>query len=51
MAVADVDVGNAVDPDALELVAFAEDAEEEGVEEVDAEVEVVTTLHWPFWHL
>ena len=51
VAVADVDVGNVVDPDELELVAFAEDAEEEEVDELDTVVELVTTLHWPFWHL
>ena len=53
VAVADVEVDEVADADAdeLELVVFCEEVEDEAVdvvEEVDAVVEDVATMHWSF---
>lgn len=51
MAVLDLRVDDVADADELELVVVGEEVEDEEVgvvEEVDAVVEDVTTLHWPF---
>lgn len=42
------------DADELELVAFGVDVDEEEVdvvEEAEAEIEDVATIHWSFWQL
>ena len=51
MAVADVEVDEVADADELELVVTCEEVEDEAVdvvEEVDAVVEDVATMHWSF---
>lgn len=51
MAVLDLRVDDVADADELELAVVGEEVEDEEVgvvEEVDAVVEDVATLHWPF---